>query len=70
MKYAVDKIEGNIIVLENIKNNKIKEINLKEVNFEVKESDILVFKNNKYIKDESIKNERYNMLRERLEKLK
>lgn len=70
MKYAVDKIEGNIIVLENIKNNKIKEINLKEVNFEVKESDILVFKNNKYIKDENIKNERYNMLRERLEKLK
>ena len=70
MKYAVDRIEGNIIVLENINTKEIKEINKKSISFKVNDGDILVLKNNKYYKDDKSKEERLKIIKEKLDKLK
>ena len=70
MKYAVDRIEGNIIILENINTKEIKEINKKSISFKVNDGDILVLKNNKYYKDDKLKEERLKIIKEKLDKLK
>ena len=70
VKYAVDRIEGTVIVLENINTKEIKEISIKDINFKSNERDILIYKDNKYFKDEKIKEDRINMLREKLNKVK
>ena len=70
MKYAVDKIEGDIIVLENVMTGEILNKNLSEFSFGIKEKDILIYKENKFILDGEDKNNRLNLLREKMEKLK
>lgn len=70
VKYAVDRIEENAIVLESLSDNKIRIINIKEVNYEVKEKDILIFKNGKYYKDENEKANRLKLLQEKLNRVK
>ena len=70
MKYSVDKIENDIVILEEINTGYIKEENISVFNFEIKEKDILLFDNNVYIKDENEKIIRINMLREKLNRLK
>ena len=40
------------------------------VHFETKENDILILGNNGYYKDEKLKNDRINILKEKLERLK
>lgn len=70
MKYSVDKIENDIVVLEEINTGYIKEENISVFNFEIKEKDILLFDNNVYIKDENEKINRINMLREKMNRLK
>lgn len=70
MKYSVDEIIDDIIKLENLETREIIYINKSDVNFDIYENDILVLENNKYIKDDELKNKRVNMLKEKLEKLK
>ena len=70
MKYSVDKIEIDIVVLEEINTGYIKEENISVFNFEIKEKDILLFDNNVYIKDKNEKINRINMLREKMNRLK
>lgn len=70
MKYSVDKIENDIVILEEINTGYIKEENISVFNFEIKEKDILLFDNNVYIKDENEKINRINMLREKMNRLK
>ena len=67
MKYSVDKIEDDIVVLQNLDTKEIKEVKL---SFKVKEGDILIYKDNKYIKDDKLKEARMKMLRDKLNKLK
>ena len=43
---------------------------LDNISFDIYENDILVLENNKYIKDDELKNKRVNMLKEKLERLK
>ena len=72
MKYVVDKIEDNIVLLESLEDKTKKEVLLIELPKNIKEGTILTFKNEVYIKDEaleqqrrtSIKN-RFNMLRKK-----
>ena len=66
MKYSVDRIENNIIVLQNLDTKEIKEVKL---SFKVKEGDILIYKDNKYIKDDNLKNDRLKMLEEKLKRV-
>lgn len=70
MKYSVDEIIDDIIKLENLETREIIYINKSDIDFDIYENDILVLKNNKYIKDDELKNKRINMLKEKLERLK
>ena len=51
MKYAVDKVEDDIVLLENIINGEKKEIKKECFSFSVKETDIVLFENGIYKKD-------------------
>ena len=70
MKYAVDRVEGNVIILENLKTGKIKEVSVKELNFKVKDRDILVYNNNEYKKDDKEKEKRLKELKEKFDRVK
>ena len=70
MKYSVYEIIDDIIKLENLETRKIIYINKSDIDFDIYENDILVLENNKYIKDDELKNKRVNMLKEKLERLK
>lgn len=72
MKYAVDKIENNIVLLESLEDKSKKEVLLTELPKNIREGTILTYENEIYTKDEvleqqrrtSIKN-RFNMLRKK-----
>lgn len=70
MKYSVDEIIDDIIKLENLETREIIYLKKSDIDFDIYENDILVLKNNKYIKDDELKNKRVNMLKEKLERLK
>ena len=68
MKYAVDRIENDIAILENIETKEKKEINIKGTN--IKEKDILVLIDGVYVVDIKERENRLKLIREKLEKLK
>lgn len=70
MKYAIDRIENNIIVLENLNTKEITNINKNLLNFKVKEGDILVYQNNKYYLDNNEKEKRIKIIKEKFFKVK
>lgn len=70
MKYAVDKIIDDIVVLEEITTGEIIEKKLMELPDNISEGNIVVFSNNKYVLDKDKELLRKESLRERLEKLK
>lgn len=70
MKYAVDKIEDNIVTLENIIDGSKRNILLKDITFNIIEGDILVFNGKKYIKDDNLKNERLKKIQEKMNRLR
>ncbi len=70
MKFAVDKIDNGIVLLENIKDNSKVEVSLDKLPLDVKETDILVYKNNKYEKDDNEKEERLRLIEEKMNKLR
>ena len=70
MKYAIDRIEENIAILENINTKEKLEININELPKEIKEGSILVFKDNKYIIDEAEEENRRKIILEKFNKLK
>ena len=70
MKYAVDRLEKNIVVLENISTKEMIQINKNKLGFSVSDGDILVYKNNKYYKDDNARAERLKMIQEKLNKVK
>ena len=70
MKYAVDRIEGSIVVLENLEDTTIVKININDIDFKVKEKDILINTNNKYIKDDNEKENRIKIIQDKLNRVK
>ena len=68
-KYAVDRIEGKFAVLENIKTREIKLVELLLLPV-VKEKDILVYKDNLYMKDDKERRKRLKLIEEKLKRLK
>ena len=70
MKYAIDRIEENIAILENINTKEKLEINITELPKGIKEGSILVFKDNKYIIDEAEEENRRKIILEKFNKLK
>lgn len=69
MKFAVDRIEGSIAILENIETKEKKPVDLISLPI-VKEKDILIFEDNLYRKDDQLREERMRKIREKLERLK
>jgi len=69
-KYAVDRVEGDKAILENLTNKKIIEINIKILPANIKDGNILVKKGQKFILDkdteyhrrEAIKNKFNNLI--------
>ena len=70
MKYAIDRIEENIAILEDINTKEKIEINITELPKGIKEGSILVFKDNKYIIDEKEEENRRKIILEKFNKLK
>lgn len=70
MKFSVDEIIDNIIKLEDLETREIRYLKKDDLDFETKENDILILENNGYYKDEKLKNDRINILKEKLERLK
>lgn len=69
-KYSVDRIDEDIIVLENIENKEIIEINKSELDFEVVDGNILKLVDGKFVLDKETEISRKESLRERLNRLK
>lgn len=70
MKYAIDKIENNVALLENIKDGSKKEIDIKMLPLNVKETDILSYDGKVYLVDSNEKEKRIKIIREKMEKLR
>lgn len=70
MKYAVDKIENNIAVLENIISGEIVNEDLKNLPKDLKEKDILIYKDGTYVLNNKEKLNRILMLKEKMARLK
>ena len=72
MKYAIDRIENNIAILENIETKEIIEVELSILPENIKESNVLLFENNEYkldIEGEAIRRQnilnRFNRLKKK-----
>ncbi len=70
MKYAVDRIENDIAVLENLETKEKKEVSIDLLPSNVHEQAILTFQNNTFSIDLNEEEQRKASLRERLERLK
>ena len=69
MKYSVDEIIDDVIKLENLNSKELVYLKKEDLDFDVKENDILVLKDGEYQKDENAKEERTKYLQEKLERL-
>lgn len=70
MKFAVDRIEDNIAVLENIETNELMSVDVTLLPSSIHEGSILVFINNTYISDNAEEEIRRKMIEERFMKLR
>ena len=70
MKYVVDRIENNIIILENLKDKSILEISKDKINFLIKDGDVLYYDNNKFKLDLETKKKRIELIKEKFNKVK
>lgn len=70
MKYAVDKVEDDIVLLENILNGEKKAVKKECFLFQVKETDIIIIENGIYKKDDVEKDNRIKMIKAKMEALR
>lgn len=70
MKYAVDKVEDDIVLLENIINGEKKKIKKECFSFPVKETDIVIKKDGAYLKDNKEKEDRIKVIKAKMEALR
>ena len=70
MLYAIDKIEDNIVLLENIDNKEKKEVDKTLLPNEIKEGNIIKYENDSYTLDQETENKRRKELEDKLKKVK
>ena len=70
MKYAVDKIEENIVTLESLDTKEKKEVLLEVLPFNIKEGTILTYENSVYKKDEVLEQQRRTSIQDKFNRLK
>lgn len=69
MKYSIDRIENDIAVLESLESKEKINVNITLLPQNVKEGSIIVYENNKYIKDEETELKRKTELQSRFNNL-
>lgn len=70
MKYAVDKVEDDIVLLENILNGEKITVQKECFSFPIKETDIVIKKDGAYLKDEKEKEDRIKIIKAKMEALR
>ena len=70
MKYAVDRVEGDIVILENLETKEKKEVQKSELPNTIKESNIVIESNNTYSISQEEENERLKLIQEKFNKIK
>ena len=70
MKWAIDRIEENIVILENIESGDIVEVNIIDFPFEVKEGMILAQTDEGYTIDNEEENKRLQSIQDKFNRLK
>lgn len=70
MKYAIDRIEDNIVVIENIKTNEKIELLKEQLPENIKEGNILILENNEYKLDLNEEELRRKKIQERFNRLR
>lgn len=70
MKYAVDKIEENIVTLESLDTKEKKEVLLEVLPSNIKEGTILTYENSVYKKDEVLEQQRRTSIQDKFNRLK
>jgi len=69
MKYTVDEIIGNMVSLVSFDGVK-KDVNISVLPCDIKENDVIVFLNNRYVKDDSSKKDREEIIKNKMAMLK
>jgi hypothetical protein len=70
MKYAVDEIIADIAVLENIDTKEKIEVNISLLPIEISDGSILIYEDNTYKLDREEEENRRDLIREKMERLK
>ena len=70
MMYSVDKIENGVATIENLLTKELINVKLKDLPNNVKEKDMLKYDGNSYMLDESLKEKRARMLKDKMELLR
>lgn len=70
MMYSVDKIENGVATIENLLTKELINVKLKDLPNNVKEKDVLKYDGNSYMLDESLKEKRTRMLKDKMELLR
>lgn len=70
IKFAVDRIEEDIVVLENIENNKIINVKKECLPKEIKELDVVIYDGKNYVLDDTERINRIKRIKEKMEKLR
>ena len=70
MKYAVDRIENDIVILQNLSDNTMLEVEKKYFNYEVNEKDVVIKRGYIYVLDLNSKEDRLSLIRQKMERLK
>ncbi len=68
--YAIDQIENDIVIAENLKTKEKKEFKRSDFPFPIKEGTMFSIHNQTIQKEETIEQERRRTLREKMERLK
>lgn len=70
MKYAIDRIEEDIVILEDIISKEKKEVNINKLPNNIQEGNIVICEDDKYILDEQEENIRRKRIMDKFNKLK
>lgn len=70
MKYAVDRVENDVVILQNLYDGSMKEEKKETFPFKIKEKDIVIKQEDGYVLDLNAKKERIKLIKEKMNKLK
>lgn len=70
MRYIVDRIEGDIAVLENVSTKDIIEVSVYELPSSICDGSVLIYEDDKYYIDDKYEEERKKSIQEKFNRLK